>query len=125
MRSRGLPSRTRFSSPAGSVTKNQSLIASVTRRLISSGIAMSPLRSPASTCATGTCSFLATIEHASVEFTSPTTSVHAGRWRWTISSYATMIFAVCCAWLPPPASRWKSGFGMPSSSKKTSLISRS
>ena len=98
---------------------------SVTSRLISSGIRRSPLRSPASTCATGMCSFLATIEQASVEFTSPTTSTQSGRCRWQISSNATMIFAVWVAWLPPPASRWKSGFGMPNSSKNTSLISRS
>ena len=34
---------------------------SVTRRLISSGIARSPLRRPASTCATGRCAFFATL----------------------------------------------------------------
>jgi hypothetical protein len=44
---------------------------SVTRRLISSGMVRSPLRSPASTCAVRTPSFAATTLAASVEFTSP------------------------------------------------------
>jgi hypothetical protein len=95
-----------LSTPAGSVQKNQSEMLSVTRRLISSGIRMSPLRRPASTWATGMSSFLASMEQASVEFTSPTTSTQSGRAFWQISSKATMILAVWVAWLPPPASRW-------------------
>jgi len=54
-------------------------MASVTKRLISSGISRSPLRKPASMCATGMCSFFATIEQAKVELTSPTTTTMAGR----------------------------------------------
>ncbi len=56
---------------------------------------MSPLRKPASTWATGMSSFLASMEQASVEFTSPTTSTQSGRAFWQISSKATMILAVC------------------------------
>jgi len=55
------------------VVKNQFVIESVTRRLISSGIVQSPERMPASTCATGTRSFCAAIAQAIVEVTSPTT----------------------------------------------------
>ena len=74
-----VPSRCKCATPLGSVTKNQSEILSVTSRLISSGMVMSPLRSPASTCATGMFSFFATMEQASVEFTSPTTSTASAR----------------------------------------------
>ena len=49
-------------------------IASVTSRLISSGIVRSKLRNPASRCATGSKSFFATSAAAAVEFTSPTTT---------------------------------------------------
>jgi hypothetical protein len=101
-RSIGLPSRRRCSTPLGSVTKNQSLMASVTRRLISSGMPMSPLRRPASTCATAIPIFFATIEQASVEFTSPTTTLAAGRASRHRASYASITFAACSAWLPPP-----------------------
>jgi hypothetical protein len=41
----GLSLTAQFSTPLGSVTKSQSVMASVTTRLISSGIRMSPLRS--------------------------------------------------------------------------------
>ena len=51
---------------------------SVTRRLTSSGIDMSPERRPASRCTTGICSFAAASAPASVEFTSPTTSTASG-----------------------------------------------
>ncbi len=61
------------------VVKNQLVIASVTMRLISSGIAQSPERMPPSTCATGTCSFCAVIAQAMVEVTSPTTSTESLR----------------------------------------------
>jgi hypothetical protein len=65
-----MPSRFRLSTPEGSVTKTQSLIESVTMRLISSGICRSPLRRPASTWATSICNFFATNEQATVELTS-------------------------------------------------------
>ncbi len=50
MRSAGIPSFRRFSSPSGDGVKSRSAITSVTMRLISSGIVRSKLRSPASTC---------------------------------------------------------------------------
>ena len=55
-------------------------------RLRSSGIARSPLRSPASTCASGTPAALAARAPASVEFVSPYTSTQSGRSARTISS---------------------------------------
>ena len=64
----------RFSFASALVVKNQLVIASVTIRLISSGIDQSPERMPASTCATGTAPVLrALIAHAMVDVTSPTT----------------------------------------------------
>ncbi len=78
---------------------------SVTMRFVSSGIVRSKLRSPASTCATGTSSFAATSEHASVEFTSPTTATRSGRSRSTTPSKAVMILAVCAACEPEPTPR--------------------
>src|SRR6185503_2443864 len=125
MRSQALPSRTRLSTAAGSVTKKKSEIESVTMRLISSGIARSRLRSPASTCATGMPAFLATMAQASVELTSPTTITRSARRLRQCASKASMIFAVCSACEPLPASKQTSGRGSPSSSKKTSFISRS
>ena len=65
--------------PTSLVVKNQLVIASVTMRLISSGIVQSPERMPASTCATGTCSFCAAMAQAIVELTSPTTRHSSAR----------------------------------------------
>ena len=48
-------------------------------RLISSGMVRSPLRSPASTWASGMPSFTAVRAAASVELTSPTTTTQSGR----------------------------------------------
>ena len=79
MRSAGTPSRSRFSSPSGDGVHSRSEIASVTSRLISSGMRRSRLRSPASRCTTGIHSFAPTIAHAAVEFTSPTTTIQSGR----------------------------------------------
>ncbi len=98
---------------------------SVTMRLISSGMPMSPLRSPASRCATGTPAFLATMAQASVELTSPTTITRSGRSCARCASKASITRAVCAAWVPPPQLKCTSGAGMPSSSKKTSLMLRS
>ena len=53
------PSRRRFSTPEGSETNSRSESASVTMRLISSGIVRSKLRRPASTCTTGISSLAA------------------------------------------------------------------
>ena len=58
------PERRRLRLATSLVVKNQLLIASVTRRLICSGIVQSPERMPPSTCATGTCSFCAAIAQA-------------------------------------------------------------
>ena len=70
---------------------------SVTILLISSGMDISKLRSPASTCAIGIWSFLAVMEHAKVEFTSPTTITRSGRSWIHTSSNAVKILAVCRA----------------------------
>ena len=56
---------------SGLVTKQRSERMSVTRRLTSSGMVMSKLRSPASTCASGRPILAATSAAAVVEFTSP------------------------------------------------------
>ncbi len=113
------PSRRRFASASGDVVKQNLDRTSVTIRLISSGIARSKLLSPASTCATGTSAFAPTREQASVEFTSPTTTMRSGRSRATTPSNAIMIFAVCSAWEPEPTPRWMSGSGSSRSSKNT------
>ena len=73
------PSASRFSSASCDGVHSTSAIASVTRRLISSGIFRSPLLSPASRCTTGTQSFVPTIAHAAVGLTSPTTTIQSGR----------------------------------------------
>ena len=114
------PSARRFRTPDSSVTKNRSLMASVSFRLISSGIDMSKDRRPASTWATFVPSFFAGSAHPMVEFTSPTTTTQSGfSWRRYFSK-ATMILAVCSAWDPEPTSRCRSGSGISSSRKKTS-----
>src|SRR5665647_2873219 len=51
---------------------------SVSSRLSSSGILRSPLRRPASTCATGMPSLVAQSAAATVELTSPTTTTSSG-----------------------------------------------
>ena len=114
-----MPSRRRLSTPSGLVTKRRSESTSVTTRLISSGIVRSKLRSPASTWASGRCAFEATIAAARVEFTSPYTTTSAGPRASNTRSSATMIAAVCVAWLPDPTPRSMSGRGSPSSSKNT------
>ncbi len=55
--SSAIPSRRRFTLPDSSVVNRRSAIASVSMRLISSGIVRSKLRSPASTCATANTEF--------------------------------------------------------------------
>ena len=67
----GLPSRARWPMASGEVTKRRSHSWSVSRRLISSGIVLSKLRSPASTCASGTPSLAPARAAPTVEFTSP------------------------------------------------------
>ena len=117
-----MPSRRRLSTPLCSVQKSRSLIASVSMRLISSGISRSKLRRPASTCTSRTPSFTATRPQAMVLFTSPTTSTASGRRSSTIGSKARMISAVCTACEPLPTPRFRSGSGMPSWRKNSSLM---
>ena len=73
IRSSPTPDRRRFLFAVSLVVKNQSVMASVTIRLISSGIDQSPERIPPSTWATRIHSLRAAIAHAIVEVTSPTT----------------------------------------------------
>src|SRR5262249_3623113 len=89
-------------------------------RLTSSGIARSNDRSPASTWATGMRSFEAVRAQARVELTSPATTTRSGSNSRQVASNAVSTAAVCAACEPDPTSRWTSGRGMPSSSKKTS-----
>ena len=119
MRSSGTPSRRRFSTPLGSVTNSQWLIASVRMRLISSGMVRSKLRRPASTWATGTPSLTAVRAQAIVELTSPTTTTASGRCSSTTGSNRFMTSAVWTAWLPEPTPRSTSGRGILSSSKNS------
>ena len=76
--SAGTPSRARCSSASGDGVHSTSQIASVTSRLISSGMRRSPLRRPASRCTTGIQSLVPTSAQAAVEFTSPTTTIQSG-----------------------------------------------
>ena len=85
---------------------------SVTRRLTSSGIDMSPLRSPASRCTTGTAIFAAASAPASVEFTSPTTSTRVGRLGdEQLLERASSPSPVCTACVPDPTPRNHVGSG--------------
>ena len=69
-------------------------------RLCSSGIALSKLRRPASTCATFTLCFFATCAQAIVEFTSPTTSTRSGRSFNSTGSNAAAIFSTSNRYSP-------------------------
>src|SRR5207247_1322685 len=80
-----------------------------------SGIARSKLRRPASTCASGSRNFAHTIAAASVEFTSPTTTVRSGRSSASTGSMRSITLAVCAACEPAPTSRCTSGSGSPTS----------
>ena len=71
----GIPSSFKWISPEFSETSNRSDSASVTRRLISSGMLRSKLRNPASTWTTGISRLTAASEQASVLFTSPTVAL--------------------------------------------------
>ncbi len=118
----GMPSRARFSLPAGSVVKSRSEIASVRMRLISSGMPRSKLRRPASTCATGRPSLTAVRAAATVEFTSPTTSTTSGRIPSTTGSRRVMMSAI---WVTAPEDctfRLTSGRGISRFAKNESDI---
>ena len=69
MRARSIPSRRRFASAAASVVQRMSAAWSVRIRFISSGMLRSPLRSPASRCASRTPRCIAAIAAASVALT--------------------------------------------------------
>ena len=77
---------------------------SIKTRLISSGARQLNVRTPASTCATRMPSFAATSVAASVEFTSPTTSMRSGRFPANTGSRPRMISAVAAV-LPSMRSR--------------------
>ncbi len=68
-------------SASGDGVHSRSEIASVASRLISSGIRLSRLRSPASRCMTGIQSLVPTMAQATVALTSPTTTIASGRSR--------------------------------------------
>ena len=80
------PSRAGCRAPSGAVVNSRSLSASVTMRLISSGIVRSKLRSPASTWATRHAQLRRDQAQASVELTSPTTTTRSGRSSTTTGS---------------------------------------
>ena len=88
-------------------------------RLISSGMARSKLRSPASTWPVATPILTATSVQAAVEFTSPTTSTSCGLRSVTTFSNSIMMRPVCSPWLPDPTPMYTSGRGSCRSSKKT------
>ena len=79
--------------------------------LISSGIDMSKLLRPASTCATGICSLAAARAPARVVFVSPWTITMSGFSLRRTFSMPVSIFAVCSAWVPEPTSRLYLGSG--------------
>ena len=86
-------------------------------RFCSSGIDQSLERRPDSTCATGTPSFDAASEHASVALTSPLTTTRSGRSSRSTRSKAISVNPVCSAWEPEPIPRKRSGFGKARSSR--------
>ena len=116
----GLPSRARYPIASGDVTNSSEHSWSVSRLLISSGMVSSKLRSPASTCASGTPSLAPASDAPIVEFTSPYTTASAGGVRVNSSSMPTMTSAVCLACVPDPTPRLTSGRGRPSCTKKIS-----
>ena len=94
MRLSSMFSRLRLSHACVEGANNKSDMASTINRLISSGIDLSPLRNPASMCATGICNFAASIAQARVELTSPTTTTQSGLSADKTSSNSIMICAV-------------------------------
>ena len=98
---------------------------STTRRLSSSGISRSKLRSPASTWAMGMRRYEAVIAAATVELTSPTTISRSGRFSTNTGCNASMILATISPLAPEPILRFMSGAGMRNSSKNTLSIRKS
>ena len=104
--------------PEFSETSSRSESASVTSRLISSGMLRSKLRNPASTCTTGICRLAAASEQARVLFTSPKTTTALGGFSCSNSSKRSRMRAVWMLCVPEPTSRLISGSGIFSTSKK-------
>ena len=109
MREGSIPSRSRLGSASCDGVRSRSLRRSVRTRLTSSGMAQSLLRRPASTWAMRqeirSRSLDATSAQASVEFTSPTTTIQSGRISSSTGSKASMTLAVCLACEPDPTPR--------------------
>ncbi len=117
----GTPSPRRISAERSSGQSSSAATRSTATRFRSSGIDQSPLRRPASTCATGIPASSAASAPASVEFVSPYTSAQSGR---SASSAAAIPGRIRSASAVCRSSRY-AGSGSPSSSKKTSDSSRS
>ena len=111
-----LPSRSRLSRASGEWMNSRSEIASVTSRLISSGMVRSKLRRPASTCPTGTPSFAATsaARERRVHVAGHEHEVGLAP-RAATGSRRSITRAVCCACEPEPTPRKWSGSPTPSS----------
>ena len=118
----GTPSAFKFALDSLSGVKRRSQRRSVTSRLTSSGMSMSPLRRPASTWAQRTCCFFAQIAHAMVALTSPSTTTQSGFSASITFSKAIIVLPTCSACVPLPISRLTSGLGMSSSWKNCSLM---
>ena len=80
IRTAGTPSAIRLASASGDGVHSTSATASVATRLISSGMARSRERSPASRWTVLMPSFTPVSAQARVELTSPTTTSQSGRW---------------------------------------------
>ena len=97
----------------------------MSRRLCSSGIDQSKLRSPASRWHTGIPSLTAASAPASVELTSPGTTTRSGsQLAGRPASSPSSARAVCAPCAPEPTSSFTCGTGSGSSAKKTSLDGR-
>ena len=121
---RATPSRMRLSTASGECMKRNSESASVTTRLISSGIVRSKLRSPASIWPTGISSFAAARLAPSVELTSPGTSTTSGPTRAAPARGAPSRARSARRASPSRPRACESGRRMPSSSKKTATSRR-
>jgi len=73
--------------------------------------------------ATGMWSFAAVRAPARVEFVSPGTMTRVGFCFCNIFSRRSIVFAVCCAWVPLPTFKFAIGSGKLSSSKNIFVIS--
>ncbi len=116
------PSAERFAT-AASVGANSSVDTwSVRTRLVSSGIARSKDRRPASTWATGMSSLAAASAPARVELVSPYTITIDGLVSTSTCSIASSILPVCAPWDAEPICRLTSGAGMFRPSKNAADI---